>query len=150
MYAAKHLLGRKLTEKEGGYEADKDIYDGGLPRDLQWLWSNYDPVPGVTGYPIDFTWEREWRVKQRPQLPALPIYNSGNYLPRPATVIIVEKDADIPVIEQEMRETNLARKRVWPKYLNKVISLETAGRQLSGNPVDSRYGRIETWPGLAG
>lgn len=65
LYALQSCLGRRLRSDEAGWEQGKDIFTGGLPADLQYLWVNYQPdLPGNCDYPIDFTWEREWDQAQ--------------------------------------------------------------------------------------
>jgi hypothetical protein len=103
-------------------------------------------APLRTRYPMDFTWEREWRVVPRNR------WNPTNNLPiaLDTTVyggvadgaIIVPKDEDVAVIRRKV-EVCRARGDKWTKRLRKIISLETAEAKMES---DERYCRIDTWP----
>lgn len=42
------------------YQSDKEFYD--LPEAIRWRHVRYEPASSP---PIDFTWEREWRIQCR-------------------------------------------------------------------------------------
>jgi hypothetical protein len=119
------------------YGSENELY--ALPDSLKYLWVRYEPVFPHRGndHPVDFTWEREWRFKG-----ALPVLLDTD-LRTPTGVIVVEKDADIADINA-VREQLAAAGNEWARYLTRVISLETAKRNIAQG--DSRYRRIETWP----
>lgn len=91
-YGTKDELGRLLNDGESGFESGKEVYAGDISPDLQYLWVHYQPAAPWDSYPVDFTWEREWRVK--PREPGLSVLLSTD-VTRPAKgSIIVERDAD--------------------------------------------------------
>lgn len=65
IYGEEDILGVPLTSAEAGYEEDKEIYKNGLPREYQYLWIRYEPIPNQQGYVVDWTHEREWRCRVR-------------------------------------------------------------------------------------
>lgn len=65
IYDSEDILGIPLEPSEHGYEADKEIYRDGLPKDYQYLWMRYQPIPNEDGYVVDWTHEREWRCRAR-------------------------------------------------------------------------------------
>ena len=65
IYGAEDILGRRIRADEPGYEKDKEIYADGLPREYQYLWIRYQPIPNEHGYVVDWTHEREWRCRVR-------------------------------------------------------------------------------------
>jgi len=74
IYGEEDILGRRLRPNEHGYEQSKETketYEGGLPRDYQYLWVRYEPIPNRDGYVIDWTHEREWRCVVRAPYHAL-------------------------------------------------------------------------------
>lgn len=72
LYGDKRELGKQIGSGEAGWQDDKEIFQGGLPPEMQYLWVRYHPLfPGDDEYPVDFTWEREWRVKVAE--PGLPV-----------------------------------------------------------------------------
>jgi hypothetical protein len=63
IYGSEDILGERVRPNEPGYEEGKEIYKGGLPKDYQYLWFRYQPIPNVDGYVVDWTHEREWRCR---------------------------------------------------------------------------------------
>lgn len=63
IYGTEDILGEQLRPNEPGYEKDKEIYKNGLPKDYQYLWVRYEPIPNMNGYVVDWTHEREWRCR---------------------------------------------------------------------------------------
>jgi len=61
IYGSEDILGERLRPNELGYEEGKEIYKNGLPKDYQYLWVRYEPIPNMDGYAVDWTHEREWR-----------------------------------------------------------------------------------------
>jgi len=144
LYGANIEIGRRMKEGEKGWEEGKDIFEGGLPRELQYLWVNYAPdLPDYCDYPIDFTWEREGRVKPlRCYYPkGLPVFLEHSYPGLVAGAIIVEKDADVSVVRDKLN--SLAEEgKTWAKRLTRVISLETAKRRIESG---TQYVQVDTW-----
>jgi hypothetical protein len=146
LYGSYHEIGKKVKKGEPGWEEGKEVYTGGLPPDLQYLWVRYDPVD-INGfnYKIDFTWEREWRVK----FPS-PWFKDGGLpvgIHNPWSLqqgaIIVSKEAEVPRVRSCIEQHRDCGNK-WPLYIGKVISLEKAAERLEAN--DQRYARLETWP----
>jgi hypothetical protein len=146
LYASKTELGRKLGEREPGWEKDKDIYAGTLPPDLQYLWVNYDPSGiGPFGYTVDFTWEREWRVR-------IPNFQHKQGLPvalrnpwgSEKGAILVQHESELDTVRAAVQKAREA-KAEWTEHVGNIIAFETARRKLKeGN---RWYARLETWPG---
>lgn len=128
-----------------------------LPDEMKHLFVTYEPTSDPDLHPVDFTWEREWRIIPR-RLPShlddhleLDVDNSAH--PNASGAVIVRYDKDVPVIEEKLEELRAAiqsTKNVrhmwrnnWPNRLRRVVSLETAERMLQA---DERYARIDTWP----
>lgn len=139
-----------------------------LPDEYKYLWVRYDPVPEPTlgGYPVDWTHEREWRVRQRsysygdlgvsPQegvpllLPPVSFPNSEKpvvSLPR----FLVKTEAESHELKEWINHlppcegTNGVLRYYFealPKAL--VIPLEIVKIRLSEG--DLRYARLETLP----
>lgn len=63
IYGSEDILGELLRPGEPGYEAGKEIYKNGLPKEYQYLWMRYEPIPNEHGYAVDWTHEREWRCR---------------------------------------------------------------------------------------
>lgn len=145
LYGSKSMLGRKLSPDEQGYQEGKDIFTGGLPTELQYLWVQYKPtLDCFDDYPIDFTWEREWRYKCNGT--GLPIYLSnyaGVFKETPIGALIVERDEHIEGL-REYLASKAAQGIEWTGKMTKIISLETVERMLDAG--DNRYARIETYP----
>ena len=146
LYGSKPVLGKPIKRNEPGYEEGKDICTGGLPADLQYLRVRYDPTVGDSGkYPIDFTWEREWRVKCTGR--GLPVYldqYSGVFNPNtPICALVVEKDDQVRKACGFLQD-KAARGVPWAAKLTCIVSLETVATMLGAG--DERYARIETWP----
>lgn len=140
IYGGHELLGKRISEDHKLYEEGKEIYEGGIPIDHQYRWCIYEPAsPNGAGYPADFTWEREWRmrIKDGSGLPICPIIGSEH------VAIIVERDKDVEQFQKLLR--NLAKKcRQVSNLEQRIISLETAEGKL--NDGHEEYGRIDTWP----
>jgi len=146
IYATQDILGTKIKPGEAGYEEAKEIFRDGLPMNLQWLWSRYEPeYPGSRIDPVDFTWEREWRYRPRQQYSerGMPIAFSHHYPNLYGGAIIVEKDEDIEVIRPELSLRSPADSS-WRRYIHLIVSLETAKKKFEAGALE--YGRIETWP----
>ena len=144
IYGTQDMLGQRITPGEPGYEEGKDIFRNGLPRDLQWLWVNYQPdIPGFGTYPVDFTWEREWRYRPLSGEAGLPLAIQHYYPHLCGGAILVERDDDVAVCRQEI-QAHIAAGQKWPQFLSRVISLQSVERQLAAG--QHCYGRIETWP----
>lgn len=146
LYGSKSMLGARVNPGEPGYVEGKEIYAGGLPQDLQYLWVRYAPVADDWGgYPIDFTWEREWRIKcNGAGLPVYLDYYSGLFKPdTPVGALVVEKDEQVDQVRAFLL-AQAARAVPWAAKLTRIVSLETAATKLEAG--DERYARIETWP----
>lgn len=65
IYNTEDILGEPLRTGEPWYETGKEIYKNGLPKDYQYLWCRYEPIPDEHGYVVDWTHEREWRCRVR-------------------------------------------------------------------------------------
>jgi hypothetical protein len=139
LYGTERELGKKIQNCPEGVE----IYEGGLPPELQYLWVRYHPlmVGDRNDYPVDFTWEREWRIK--PPVNGLPILLATDRLRPPTGVIIVQRDDDLVPFSEGIASL-VENGHKWPIHLRRIISLETAARKLDQE--DMRYARIETWP----
>lgn len=113
----------------------------GLPLELQYLWVKYDPV-GDNGSckTLDFTWEREWRIRIAPpgalKLDVRSTWHEGK------NAIIVERNEDVLCVVQKLHE--LAKSgESWPQLFGSIISLKNAKLRMQSQP---EYRRIETWP----
>lgn len=145
LYGSEDILGRKLKSNDPGYQEGKDIYEQGLSAEHQYLWVRYQPEIESDNYPVDFTWEREWRYKCIGNRP-LPLFLDLFYYYHqkiPMSALVVERDEHI----HELREY-LAGKAdqgsKWAAKLTKIVSLETVERMLEMG--DEKYERIETYP----
>ncbi len=65
IYGQEDILGELVRPNEPDYETGKEIYKNGLPKDCQYLWVRYEPIPNEDGYVVDWTHEREWRSRAR-------------------------------------------------------------------------------------
>lgn len=139
LYGSESEIGRRLKPDDPGYQADKQIYVGGLPDHLQYLFVTYKPIIPGRGelYPVDFTWEREWRFKGQ-----LPILLRTDWSPALVT-IIVQSDQEIAEFQSVLAQI-VASGNEWAAHVRRIISLETAARMLKVN--DQRFARIESWP----
>jgi hypothetical protein len=136
-------LGRPLREGEPGWQAGKEIYTGGLPPETQHLWALYQPaLRGAFDSGVDFTWEREWRVKPR-KPEGLPIFSPFHLSPGLRGAILVERDADVGPVRAGVESLAPGDAR-WGDYLTRIVSLETARRWSGGR--DTRYLRLDDWP----
>ncbi len=61
IYGTEDVLGEMVRPNKQGYEEGKEIYKNGLPKEYQYLWVRYEPIPNEDGYVVDWTHEREWR-----------------------------------------------------------------------------------------
>jgi hypothetical protein len=53
LYGTWDVLGREIGRGQKGYQKGKQIYTGGLPENLQYLWVKYEPkLPGKGEYPL--------------------------------------------------------------------------------------------------
>jgi len=119
IYGSEDVLGIPLSPSEPGYETGKEIYKNGLPKECQYLWMRYEPIPNEDGYVVDWTHEREWRCKVRTYhdpklgntpsegipllLPSVYDYERGqfiNYLPK----ILVRKGDEKEALEELINE----------------------------------------------
>jgi hypothetical protein len=141
MYGTTDMLGVKIKPGEQGYTQGYEIFRGGLPPGLQYLWVRYDPAYPGTAYPVDFTWEREWRFSPQGR-GDLPVAIPHGFPGLCGGALVVEKDVDVPEFQSELVALAAAG-HPWPQHIGKIISLETV-RRLVGT--DGRYGRIETYP----
>jgi hypothetical protein len=120
-----------------------------LPEHLKYLWARYELLePGMGGYPVDFTWEREWRRMypkpcEETNPKGLEIVSWRDFHLPIKTSIIVQQDNDIPVVRACLNSLANAE-QAWAAKLQRIVSLETARRELEKG--DARYAKIETWP----
>lgn len=144
LYGDASMLGERIRPEEEGYQEGKDIYRGGIPESLQYLFVTYKPDLDPDFYPVDFTWEREWRYQSGGQ--GLPVFlekRNIKYHPEiRAGALIVERDRDVPQVFELLDQK--AREGIKWAPITPVISLQTARRKLDEG--DDRYARIETWP----
>lgn len=140
-----------------------------LPKEFQYLWVRYSPIPSPKGYPIDFTHEREWRAKVNASY-----HKSEGYLPKegipiflppvaiggeerkysPSPYILVqkkeEKETLIKVVEicwPDWKEKcqNEYLKKQFDRYPEmKIIALEEVKRHLEAG--EREWARLETLP----
>lgn len=61
LYGDEKLRGRELVATDDNYKSGRRLATGGLDEELLYLWVNHDP--NRSGYPIDWTHEREWRIR---------------------------------------------------------------------------------------
>ncbi len=145
IYGSEDMLGRKLRAGEEGFEDGKKIYQEGLPLLCQHLFALYRPIVATSyDYPIDFTWEKEWRIK--PPKGTLPVALEHSMLAQKGIstgAIIVQKDEDADVVRKKLYELEVAGKK-WINLVGRIISLEEAKRRLETG--DKQCARIETWP----
>ena len=107
---------------------------------MQYLWVRYEPAsPNSTGYPIDFTWEREWRycTKRYAGLDVAPAYGHKN------CVLIVENDSDVPTFQKWLVKLSEKNPRLLPMS-QRIVSLQTAARKIGEGCEE--YNRLDTWP----
>jgi hypothetical protein len=146
LYGSDQEIGKIIKEGQPGWEGGKEIYTGRLPPELQYLWVRYDPL-GISpfNYKVDFTWEREWKVKfPSPWFKngGLPV-GIGNPWSSERGAILVSKEAEVSEVRLCV-EQHRERGAEWARYIGKIISLEKALARLKAD--DLRYARLETWP----
>jgi hypothetical protein len=94
IYSRKDVLG----VRDNGRAAGRRVYDGGLPRDLQYLWVGLDLDDEQS--PTDWTHEREWRCKVDRKfaategLPGVPLKLGTWRKDRPTTFKVVVRTQD--------------------------------------------------------
>ena len=139
-----------------------------LPDDQKYLWVRYNPVPERTlgGYPIDWTHEREWRVKTAsysygplgvgPEegVPLLlpPVSYPGSDKPVLALPrFLVSNRSEMEDLKEELRKlpTYRGANAVLKYYFDiapqaVVIPLDEVSAHLEDG--DQRYARLETLP----
>jgi hypothetical protein len=145
LYGDEREIGQKVKEGDVGWEKDKEIYKGGLPPDLQYLWVKYDPVGYPFPHKIDFTWEREWRLKFPNPLvkqEGLPV-GIRNPWSHHQGAIVVAKEAEIVRIRSCIEDHRQAGAE-WATYVGRIVSLEKAREKLEAE--DQRYAKLETSP----
>lgn len=146
LYGNEHEIGQKIKKGELGWEEGKENYKGGLPPELQYLWVKYDPREvSVFQYKVDFTWEREWRVKfPNPWFKdgGLPVAIRNPWSKRQGAILVAKEAEVAPVLSfvKKFRRRGIE----WTQYIGKVVSLEKAAEKLELN--DQKYARLETWP----
>lgn len=118
-----------------------------FPEDFKFLLANYETIAPCFADqdPVDFTWEKEWRVRARMSGFAI-VQKAWNRFQTPKTplgAIIVEKKSDVPKVRDKLDELYEAGRK-WVRALNLIISLETAQERLASG--FRGYGRIDTWP----
>ena len=53
IYHSEEILGSSVRPSEPDYQEGKEIFKNGLPKDFQYLWSRYQPIPNDDGYVVD-------------------------------------------------------------------------------------------------
>ena len=167
IYGSEDILGRKLKPNEPEYEQGKEIYTGGLPKEYQYLWVRYQPVPDMHGYVVDWTHEREWRCRVKTFY-----HDIRGFLPREGVPIFlpqfVEVDKNIRhlpillVLKQEEKEllgqliktspeqlTSECKNEYFREYLEilskiKIVAIDEAEEHL--NLGESHWARLEGIP----
>jgi hypothetical protein len=142
IYGDMDLLGKELQPTDDDYIPDRVIYSGGiLPPSHQYLWVMFDPHEADKPN-VDFTWEREWRIK----VPSgLPVVLKDKFQTTSDSMIIVERESHVEQFRNELvdlRRQN-AVKYGWVQHVE-IISLEAAKRQVDAKSL--KYYRIDTWP----
>jgi hypothetical protein len=145
-----------------------------LPADLQYLFMRYDPRKrGQSGYPYDFTFEREWRTRLATNNPwghiikgvplllpddftnlAMQSKSPGQWLyneEAPDVRIIVARNQDVAPLRQWVNGWILAEKaeayfKIYYYAIRKaqIISLEYVKERLEAG--DQDYRKIDTLP----
>ncbi len=109
------------------------------------IWE-YDPVAmGPFPYKVDFTWEREWRVKfpnWKLQLDGLPV-GLRNPWSLEQGAVVVSKENEIPEVRCALARVQQSG-ATWTQFIGKIVSLERAAERLAAG--DLRFARLETWP----
>lgn len=112
IYGSEDILGIPLMPGEPGYETDREIYKNGLPKEYQYLWMRYQPIPNEHGYVVDWTHEREWRCR-------IKIYHDGRFGNTPAEGIPLL----LPAVYSHER-------KMFVYYLPKIIVKNKEEREL--------------------
>lgn len=161
IYGTEDILGTKTTSNEPGYEEGKEVYIDGLPRDSQYLWVRYDPIPNEHGYVIDWTHEREWRCRVNTYhdhklgdtptegipllLPGVYDYEKENwiyYLPK----ILVHKSEEKETVETIIRELLPQwSKTCENKYLQKYFTVLPKARVIALDDLPTDEGVKLDW-----
>jgi hypothetical protein len=129
-YGSKSLLGTRIQQGEPDYEDGKDIFQGGLPKESQYLFVQYKPtIDYFDDYPVDWTWKREWRVKSS----ALPVF-LADYAhlfkaERPVGALIVERDEHLEKVQALLR-AKAKTGASWAAKLTRIVSEEKRGCRL--------------------
>lgn len=110
IYGTEDVLGRIVAPNELGYEKDKEIYKDGLPREYQYLWVRYEPIPNPDGYVIDWTHEREWRCRVK-----APYHALEGFLP----------EQGVPILLPAVYESNK-----WIRFLPRILVSKKEEREL--------------------
>ncbi len=93
---------------------------------------------------LDFTWEREWRIRIAP--PGALKLDVRNTWHEGKNAIIVERNEDVLCVVQQLHE--LAKSgESWPQLFGSVISLETAKLRMQSQP---KYGELKLGQSLTG
>jgi hypothetical protein len=147
MYATKQDLGRRIQQGEPNWDPERELYTDGIPPELQYLFVEYDPSGvGVFNRVVDWTWEREWRLRfpnSHFSTKGLPvgIRNPGSSV---SGAIVVYSENERTEIQAMLDTIRRRPDGDWVQYIGKVIALETARAKIAQG--DQRYCRIETWP----
>lgn len=158
-----------LSEYGGGsvIYGDEHIL-GGLPKEFQYRWARYSPIPPREGYPIDFTHEREWRARVKASyhtsdgyLPEegipifLPPVDVGGEKKRYAPFILVKEKEEketlievvVPILPPKWKEKcqNEYLKKQFNRYPEiKIIALEEVEEHLKNG--ERKWACLETLP----
>jgi hypothetical protein len=140
-YVSSSDLGSEVKKGNKLWKEGCRIHEGKIPPDLQHLCVLYEPYYSDSSInQIDFSWEREWRIK--PRKGHIPLYYSRR---KGSSAILVRYDEEVETVQRRLEKLSRdLQKHPWANRFHKVISLETAERMLEEG--DERYGRIETWP----
>jgi hypothetical protein len=147
LYATKQDLGRRIQQGEPNWDPERELYTGGIPPELQYLFVEYEPS-GVNVFSrvVDWTWEREWRLQfPHPRIKAggLPV-GIRNPWSSEAGTIVVSTAKECTEVRALLEKVQGREDGEWVQYVGKVIALETARAKIAKG--DQRYCRIETWP----
>ena len=167
IYGTENILRQILTPREPAYEKDKEIYKDGLPKEHQYLWVRYDPIPNPDGYVIDWTHEREWRCRVKAPYHALEgflpeegvpillpaVYESGKWVRFFPRILVAKKEEEELLVEivntaspTWMAECKNEYLRNYLEQLPKarIVVLEEVGEHLEAR--EPEWARLETLP----